>query len=473
MTSVAVVGAGPNGLSAACRLAQAGLNVTVYERSSVAGGSCRSVDLFGNGSVVDLGAAAHPFGVASPAFKTLKLEAHGLEWIHPKYPMAHPFAGEPAALLHQDIEATAQYLGRDYINWKNLHAPFSNYPEGIGLNLMNPLLKWPNNPILMAKFGAKAIWSAKSVANTFFHSEQARALFAGSSLHSTLPPSYISTSAFGIVFGVLGMTTGWPVAKGGSQSIINALLEVLHLSGGRVQYNSEILNIRDISDNDIIVFDLVPSRILGIEGIEISEQYKRQLKKWRHKSGVYKVDYLLDGPIPWEDSRVNQAGTVHVGGSLEEMNNAEKTVAKGKVPSNPFVMLAQQQNADLSRSARNGENIIWTYAHVPNGCSQDIRPLIEGQIERFAPGFRERIITAVEHTPHDLERWNPNLIGGDIGGGALDGTQQIFRPIAGRQPYRLLKNRIYICSSSTPPGGGVHGMGGWHAAEAVLTDLLR
>jgi len=279
------------------------------------------------------------------------------------------------------------------------------------------------------------------------------------------------TAAFGLVFGALGMTTGWPVARGGSQAIADALVKVLQQHGGKIEYDTEISDLRDLDSYDALVLDLVPSQILQMGGTNLSASYERQLRKWRYGTGVYKVDYLLDGPVPWRDVRVAEAGTVHVGGNLDELQTAESAVARGKTPMKPFVMLSQQQHADPSRSTRLDRHVVWTYAHVPNGCPHNMRTLIEAQVERFAPGFRERIIAAVEHSPADLERWNPNLVGGDIGGGALDGMQQVFRPVVGTHPYRAGRRGLYVCSSSTPPGGGVHGMGGWHAAEAVLKDL--
>jgi phytoene dehydrogenase-like protein len=468
---IAVVGSGPNGLTAACRLARAGLEVTVYERAEAPGGACRSAPALGEGTVVDLGAAAHPFGAASPAFAALGLRDRGLEWLHPEVPLAHPLPDGPAALLRRDAEETARGLGRDARAWHAVHAPFLETPEAIPRNVMGPLLRWPRDPLVMARFGARAVWSASALARAAFREERARALFTGSALHSVLPPSHPLTAAFGGVFGSLGMTSGWPVARGGSQAIVDALVRTLAEAGGSIRCGVEVTDLRELPAHEAAVLDVVPSRLLELGGTDLPERYARRLARWRHGPAAHKVDYLLDGPVPWTDPAVAGAGTVHVVGSTREMAEAEAAVRRGSLPQRPFVMVTQQQAADPSRCHLPGRHVLWAYAHVPNGCERDVRPLIDAQIERFAPGFRDRILAARQTSPRALEHWDPNLVGGDIGGGSLDGLQQVFRPTPSWQPYRAGRRGLYLCSSSTPPGGGAHGMGGWNAAGVVLRDL--
>ncbi|WP_309248093.1 phytoene desaturase family protein [Rothia santali] len=389
----------------------------------------------------------------------------------PRAPLAHPLPGRPAALLRRDAEATARGLGPDGRAWRSVHTPLLGSPAAVPRNVMGPLLRWPRDPAVMARFGARAVWSASALARACFRGDEARALFTGSALHAVMPPSHPLTAAFGTVFGALGMTSGWPVARGGSQAIVDALVRVLTEAGGRIRCGVEVADLRDLPAHDVAVLDVVPSGLLALGGTDLPEGYARRLRRWRHGPAVHKVDFLLDGPVPWADPRVGTAGTVHVGGGPEELGAAEDAVRRGSLPQRPFVMVTQQQAADPSRCALPGRHVLWTYAHVPHGCSRDVRPLIEAQIERFAPGFRDRVLTARDEPPAALERWNPNLVGGDIGGGSLGGLQQVFRPTPSLQPYRAGRRGLYLCSSSTPPGGGAHGMGGWNAAGVALRDL--
>ncbi|WP_424464056.1 phytoene desaturase family protein [Pseudoclavibacter helvolus] len=465
-----VVGAGPNGLTAAALLAKRGIEVTVYERDAQIGGAARSAELFGPGFVSDLGAAAHPFGIASPAFRELELERNGLEWVHPDIPMAHPLPGGRAAMLHRDIEETVRELGVDGPAWRRLHEHFAQRPFETVENTMGPLLRIPPHPVDMVRLGIRGALPAATLAGLAFRSGAAKALLAGSSAHATLPLTRLLTAAFGITFGALGHSTGWPVARGGSSGITDALARVLLDNGGRIETETEITDLRELPRANAVLLDLTPAQVLRIAPEQLEPRYAAHLRRWRYGAGVHKIDYLLDGVVPWSDARVAGAGTVHVGGRMEEIVAAERAVNRGRMPERPFVMVTQQSNADPSRT-RDGKQVLWTYAHVPNGASDAVRPLLEAQIERFAPGFGDLVRERREWSPSALEAWNPNLIGGDIGGGSLAGSQQIFRPAPTLHPYRAGRRGLYICSSSAPPGGGVHGMPGMHAARAVLHDL--
>jgi phytoene dehydrogenase-like protein len=471
-----VVGSGPNGLTAAAVLARAGWEVDVYERHSAPGGASASADVLGPGTVVDLGAAGHPFGVASPVFRDLDLTAHGVEWLHSDYPMAHPLDGRPAAILHRTLEATAHELGQDGKAWTRLHAPLVEDIDAHLENILGPsLVRLPRHPVSMARFGVRALWPAGAVGRAVFRDETARSLFASSSIHAILPPTHLFTAAFGLIFGALGMTRGWPVAKGGSGAITAALASVLAAHGGRIHLDHEVTDLREFGEADAILLDLTPRQLLALEGADLTDRYATHMRRWRYGTGVSKVDYLLDGPIPWTDSRVAGAGTVHVTGTLAELEHAEREAKAGRMPDQPFVMVCQQQAADPSRATGEaaGKTVVWTYAHVPGGYDAPVEHLIADQIERFAPGFRDRIVHRVATTPSALESWNPNLIGGDVAGGSMGGLQQVLRPAPVLSPHRTGTPGLYLASSSTPPGGGVHGMAGMHAARAALADAAR
>lgn len=467
-----VVGSGPNGLSAAALLASQGVQVTVYEQAPEPGGGARSGEPLGAGLISDLGAAAHPFGVGSPAFCALGLEEHGLEWAHPRYPMAHPLPGQDSAILHRDSAATARQFGPDAAAWLRVHRPVTAHPLQTLENITGPLLRLPPHLLPMASFGLQAAWPATLLARSAFRTPEARALFGGSAAHAILPLGHPFTAAFGTVFGGLGQTLGWPVARGGTGQIIQALLSVLASHGVEVKTNETVTDLRELPAADAVLLDLTPRQVLDLAGTRLSARYRGWLRRWKYGAGVHKVDYLLDGPVPWADERTAHAGTVHVVGSFEELVHAEHLVGRGQIPERPFVMGAQQSMADPTRVV-DGRQVLWSYAHVPNGSRADVGPLIDAQFERFAPGFRDRIIGRIDTPPDALQSWNPNLVGGDIGGGSLRGTQQVLRPAPTLRPYNTSQSGLYICSSSTPPGGGVHGMAGWHAARAVLRDWGR
>lgn len=465
-----MVGAGPNGLAAAIVLAQAGLQVTVYEAAGSAGGSLRSRSLLSPDSVTDLGAASHPFGVASPLFSSLELERHGLEWINPPLPLAHPLDDRPAALLYRSLERTIEELGRDGGAWDRLHRSATEHWPDVVESVLAPLLRFPRRPLTLASFGARGAWPATALARAAFRGDEARALFGGSAAHSWLPLGRPLTAAFGVLFGAAAHATGWPVARGGSQRIADALVAQLTALGGEVVLNAPVEDVRQLGPADLVLLDITPRQFLKMSGGKLPPRYAGALSRYRYGASAHKVDYLLDGPVPWRDDRVREAGTVHVVGGLDDIARAEREVHAGRVSDRPFVLLGQQSRHDRSR-APEGREVVWAYAHVPSGSDGRDGHLVDRQIERFAPGFRDRILARVETTPRQLERWNANLVEGDINGGSMDGLQQLLRPVARLDPYSTPLPGVYLCSSSTPPGGGAHGMCGYHAARAALRWL--
>ena len=469
-----VVGSGPNGLTAAALLAREGWEVDVYERHCAPGGASASAPVLGEGTVVDLGAAAHPFGVASPVFHELNLTGRGLRWLHPDLPMGHPLPKGPAALLHRDLGRTAEGLGADARAWRAVHGALVRQPEKLVEDVLGPMLRpWPH-PVAMAQLGLRAPWPAAWTARAAFRTEQARALYTGSAVHAILPPGRPLTSAFGALFGALGMTTGWPVAEGGSGAIVAALVAVLEDHGGRLHLDHDVRDLRELPAADAVLLDMTPRQVAALAGTDLPAGYARALRRWRYGAAVSKVDFLLDGPIPWTDAALTGAGTVHLGGTSAQIQHAEAEAAAGRMPEQPFVMLCQQQAADPSRAmgAAAGRTVVWSYAHVPHGWAGDVRPLIEEQVERFAPGFRDRIVHAEASRPADLEAWDPNLVGGDIAGGSMGGLQLLLRPAPTPVPHRAGRPGLYLASASTPPGAGVHGMAGAWAVRTLLADRV-
>jgi phytoene dehydrogenase-like protein len=465
-----VVGAGPNGLAAAVLLAQAGLHVRVLEARSTVGGGTRSAEVTLPGFLHDVCSAIHPTAVVSPFLRTLPLEAHGVEWLHPVTPLAHPLDDGQAALLERSVTETGATLGPDARAYAGLMTPFVEAGDALFEQLLGPLT-FPRRPFLLADFALSALRSAEAFALDRFQEERARALFAGCAAHSFQPLESAGTAAFGLVLGIAGHVAGWPVPRGGSQKLADALASHLRELGGEIETDREVRSMADLPTARAVLFDVAPRHLVAIAGHHLPSAYTRRLRSFRHGPGIFKLDWALDGPIPWTAEGCRRAGTVHVGGTLEEIRVSESMPEKGEHALRPFVLIAQQSLFDPSRAPR-GKHTGWGYCHVPNGSTVDMTERIEAQIERFAPGFRDLVLARKKTFAADLERYNPNCIGGDITGGANDLAQVFARPVARAVPYATPNPSIYLCSSSTPPGGGVHGMCGFYAARAVLRDLF-
>jgi len=466
-----VVGSGPNGLAAAIFLARAGLRVLVLEAMDTPGGAVRSGQLTLPGYVHDFGSAIHPMASASPFFRSLGLERHGLHWIHPEVPIAHPLTGAvDAASLLRSLPDTASALGCDAAAYQRLLQPLASHWKEITSEILQPILHVPRYPVRLAQFGTRALWSAQSVISRF-RGEPARALLAGLAAHSFLPLSAPSSMAIALALGMLGHAVGWPFPRGGAQSLTDALLACLREAGGQVDCNSPVRSLADLPAAHAILLDLSPAQFLQIAGDRFPFRYSRALRRYRHAPGIFKVDYALDAPVPWLAEACRRAGTVHVGGTAQEIAAAEQSVARGEVPVRPFILAAQHTLFDSTRAPA-GKHTLWAYCHIPFGSEADMTEPIEQQIERFAPGFRERILARNVMGPARLEQSNPNLAGGDITGGANSLWQLLARPILRANPYRTPLPGVYLCSASTPPGGGVHGMCGFNAARAAFADVF-
>ena len=461
-----VVGAGPNGLAAAITLAQAGRRVLVVEARETAGGGSRSAELTLPGFTHDICAAIHPYGVGSPFFRNLPLQQHGLEWIFPPAELAHPLDDGTAVLIRRSVAATAAGLGPDGPAYRRLIGPLVRDWDKIAGFILGPL-GIPRHPLALARFGLPALLPAQLLARAMFGGERARAVFAGMAAHAILPLDRPSSAAAGLVLGSLAHTFGWPVARGGSQQIVAALACYLHSLGGEIRTGMRVGSLADLPGARAVLFDLTPRQLLRIAGDQLPAGYRRTLSRYRYGPGVFKLDLALDGPIPWRAPDCALAATVHIGGTMAEIAAAERAVWQGRHPARPFVLLAQQSLFDPCRAPA-GKHTVWAYCHVPSVSTVDMSARIEAQIERFAPGFRDRILARHVMLPADMQRYNANYIGGDINGGVQDLRQLFTRPAPRRNPYSTPNPRIYICSSSTPPGGGVHGMCGYHAAQAVL-----
>jgi len=464
-----VVGSGPNGLSAAVRLAQAGLSVLVLEANEVIGGGTRSAALTLPGFLHDTCSAVHPLGVGSPFFRQLPLEQFGLEWLHPELPLAHPLTGGRAAVLQRSVVATAAGLGVDNRAYERLLGPMVSDWENLAAEFLQPLLHVPARPIQLVPFGWRALRSAVGLANTWFKHEPARALLAGLAGHSFLALAQLPSAAFGLVLGMMGHAVGWPSPRGGSQKIADALASLLRSLGGEILTGFRVESFDQLPSARVILLDLTPRQLLRLAGNRLPRAYARRLERFRYGPGIFKIDYALNGPIPWKPEPCLRAGTVHVGGSLEEIARAEGEVCEGKLPEKPFVLLAQPSLFDSTRAPL-GKQTAWAYCHVPSGSSFDMTQRIEDQIERFAPGFRDLVLARHTANCAMVESQNANLIGGAIDGGAATLWQLLARPVLSPAPYRTPVPGLYLCSSSTPPGAGVHGMCGFHAAELALRD---
>lgn len=465
-----VVGSGPNGLSAAITLQQNGLSVLLLEAKDVIGGGLRSAELTLPGFTHDVCSAIHPMAAASPFFKTLPLEAHGLNFLYPDIAAAHPFDGGSAAVLKRSLNDTAALLGKDEKAYHDLISPMLKSWPSIENDILGPL-SIPRHPIEMAKFGLKALPSALSLSRRF-ETKEARGLWAGMTAHSIQPLSNLTTSAIGLVLMTAGHLEGWPIPVGGSKSIADALASYFISLGGKIETGFYVKSLAELPSSKAVLFDVTPRQLLKIAGHTFSSIYKWQLERYRYGMGVFKIDWALEGQIPFEAEECRNAGTVHIGNTLEEIAMGEQTASLGRIPDKPFVLLAQQSIFDSSRAPQD-KHTAWGYCHVPNGSKTDMTNVVEKQVERFAPGFKERILARHTFNTEQLEEYNPNYIGGDINGGILDIGQIFTRPVISTSPYKTSKKGLYICSSSTPPGGGVHGMCGYHAAKKALSDIFN
>jgi phytoene dehydrogenase-like protein len=466
-----IVGAGPNGLAAAITLAQAGRSVVIIEAMETVGGGTRSAELTLPGFTHDICSAIHPLGLASPFFRDLPLSKYNLEWIQPDIPIAHPFDDGTAAVLFRSIEQSGTSLGRDDIAYQTLMAPLVRDWEKVLREFLGPL-RLPRHPFVMAKFGFRALRSATGLARGTFDDKYARGLFTGLAAHSMIALDRPGTAAFGLMLAMLGHAVGWPFPRGGSQRIADAMASHLQELGGEIVTGRLIQSTDELPPSRSVLFDVTPRQLVKIAGNKLPGRYLSKLKGFRYGPGVFKIDWALSGPIPWQAEACRRAGTVHVGGTLEEIVSAEDSIWKGRHPERPYVLVAQQSLFDDSRAPA-GKHTAWAYCHVPNGSNADMASAIEAQIERFAPGFKELILGDNRRTATDLQIYNPNYIGGDINGGVQDLRQLFTRPVARLVPYSTPIKEFFICSSSTPPGGGVHGMCGFFAAQAALKGVLK
>jgi phytoene dehydrogenase-like protein len=464
-----VIGSGPNGLAAAIHLARHGISVEVREAAAVPGGGARSGELTLPGFIHDLGSAVHPMAMSSPFFQGLPLAQHGLRWIQPPTPLAHPLDDGTAVLMGRDMDATAQALGPDGPAYRKLYGPLVKDWDALAIEILRPLPVIPRHPLLLANFGLKAIQPATVLARSTFRGERARALFAGCAAHSMLELEEPLTAAFGVIFGATAHAVGWPIPEGGSQTITNALIGVLQAHDGRIVTDSHVDSLAELGDPDLILCDVSPRQFVRLAGNRLPTSFRRALETFRRGPGIFKMDWALREPIPWKAKECLTAATVHVGGTLEEIAASERSPEAGRLPEKPFLLLSQPTLFDRSR-APDGQHTAWAYCHVPNGWPGSALEQIENQIERFAPGFRECILARSAHGTADMERYDENLVGGDISGGAATLKQFFLRPTWRR--YATPLKGVYLCSSSTPPGGGVHGMCGFHAARWAL-DWLR
>jgi phytoene dehydrogenase-like protein len=464
-----VIGSGPNGLAAAITLAEAGLSVIVFEAKETIGGGMRTSELTLPGFQHDICSAVHPLALNSPFFKNLPLKDYGLEWIFPPTALANPFDDGTAALLKNSVEETAATLGEDKDAYIRLMQPLLKNFRKLLPDILSPV-GFPRHPFAMLQFGLKAIQSDAGLCKRLFKGERARTLFSGMAGHGMLPLDRKFTASFGLVLGLLGHLSGWPVAKGGSQKIASALEAYFLALGGEIVTNVRIKSLSQVPPAKVALFDLTPRQILKIKGTRIPDDYRRKLENFRYGVGVFKLDWALDAPVPFTAEECLQAGTVHLGGSFAEMQLSESLIWQGKHYEKPLVLLAQQSSFDPTRAPA-GKHTAWAYCHVPQGSENDMTEIIENQVERFAPGFKERILARHKMNIKDFQAYNANYVGGDINGGVQDWQQIFTRPVKSFSPYNIPVQGLYICSSSTPPGGGVHGMCGFNAAQKVLRDL--
>lgn len=466
---VVVVGAGPNGLAAAIELARAGCSVTVLEASDTPGGGARTAELTRPGFHHDVCSAIHPLAAGSPFFRSVPLAAHGCELVHPEVPLVHPLDGGRAGVLHRSLPETARVAGVDGGAWDDLFGPLVRRWDDIEGPVLGPLLRVPRHPVSLARFGLHAVRRTESVV-AGFRTDEVRGLFAGIAAHSFLPLDRPLTASFGLMLGGLAHVRGWPVVRGGSQRLTDALVSYLETLGGTVVTGHRVTSLDELPPHRAVVADTTPRQLVELAGDRVAGRARRRMLAFRPGPGSCKVDYALAGPVPWTNPEARRAGTLHIGGTYEEVAAAERIVAAGGHPDRPFVLVAQQSVVDDQR-APSGQHTLWAYCHVPNGSTVDVSERITDQIERFAPGFRDLILDRHVLSAADLEAYNPTYLGGDISGGSHAGTQLVLRPWPALDPYRTPLEGVFLCSASTPPGGGVHGMCGHHAARSVLRWL--
>ena len=468
---VVIVGSGPNGLAAAVACAQQGWAVLVLEGKDEIGGGTRTAELTLPGFAHDVCSGGHPMGIASPFFRTLPLAEHGLRWRQSRVSVAHPLDDQPAVLLTRSLDETAAGLGEeDASAYRGLIEPLLGDPHGLLADALAPL-GIPRHPVLMARFGLSGLRSAMGLAKRF-RGVRARALLGGCAAHSILPLERPLSGAVGLIFLMLGHVECWPVAEGGSGSISRALASLLKSLGGSVQTGQTVRSFSDLPPGRVYLFDTSPAQLIAIAGDGLPASYVRRLQRFRYGPAVFKMDWALDGPIPWRDPNVNEASTVHLGGTLEELAAGEAAVWRGEHPDRPYVLAVQQSELDPTRAPA-GKHTGYAYCHVPSGSTVDLTDVVERQIERFAPGFRDRILARHKIGPRELEQDNPNYIGGAITGGVADIYQLFTRPVVRWNPYATPNPRVFLCSASTPPGGGVHGMCGYYAAKAAMKQVAR
>jgi phytoene dehydrogenase-like protein len=467
-----VVGSGPNGLSAAITLARAGCAVTVVEAADSLGGGSRSAELTLPGYVHDVCSTVHALALASPALATLPLAEHGLELVQPDVPLAHPLDDGSAAVLYRSVTETAARLGgRDGRSYERLLGPLVEHSDGLMREVLGPL-RPPLHPVTMARFGLVGLRSAIGLGRSRFDGPEGPALIAGSAAHSIMRLDQMPTAAVGLVLMTTAHAVGWPFARGGSQRVVDAMTSYLRSLGGVTVTGRRVESIDELDGAAAVLLDVTPRQLLSIAGDRLRGGYRRGLRRYRYSPGVFKVDWALDGPIPWRAEEARRAGTVHLGGTAEELARSEDDANRDRIPEHPFVLLTQPTVHDPSR-APEGKHVGWAYCHVPHGCPEDMTERIEAQVERFAPGFRDLVLARASLSAPEMEAYNANYVGGDISGGTQDLRQLFTRPTVRPNPYTTSDPRLFLCSSSTPPGGGVHGMSGYFAAKAALRGVLK
>lgn len=463
-----IIGSGSNGIAAAIHLQQQGLNTVIYEKSSIPGGATKTAEITLPGFKHDIGSTVLPMAYSSPFFQELPLEKYGLKWIYPEIPFSQTLENGKAVACYKSIEKTATQLGTDKDRYSDFMKPLVENWDDIGEDVLGPL-GIPSHPIKFLKFGLKAFPSAKFLANSLFKEDDAKALFYGAAAHSTLPLTNLFSSSFGVVLGLMAHLNGWPFPKQGAGKLIEVLLDYYKDIGGELVLNAPIKEVSELPETKIQIYDLTPKQLVQIENLDLSSSYRKRLENYKYGAGVFKIDWALDGAIPFTSDKCRRSGTIHIGFSPEEMEKSEQLTAEGKISEQPYVLLVQPSVFDKTR-APEGKHTAWAYCHVPNGSEEDCTRIIENQIEKAAPGFKNLILAKSTMNTKELEVFNPNLVGGDINGGRQDITQLFTRPVAKISPYKTSNDQVYLCSSSTPPGGGVHGMGGYNAAKQVIKD---